>query len=42
MQNWRDVNKHAFFCFVDYEKVFDRVKHKKLIDIPTEENRSGR
>lgn len=28
----RDVNCNVFACFIDFEKVFDRVNHIKLIE----------
>ena len=28
-----EFNKDAFFCFVDFEKAFDRVKWTKLLEV---------
>jgi len=33
VQNCQDVNKDVCLCFIDYEKAFDRVQHKKMIKI---------
>jgi hypothetical protein len=33
IQNYKDVRKEVFLCFIDYEKAFDRIKHDRLIGI---------
>lgn len=32
-QRTRDVNQNTYACFIDYQMVFDNVKHDKLIEI---------
>jgi len=33
LQKCRDQRKDVFACFIDYEKVFDRVQHDKLVNM---------
>lgn len=33
VQRCRDVNCEVYMCLIDYKKVFDRVQHKKLMEI---------
>lgn len=33
LQKCRDQRKDVFACFIDYEKAFDRVQHKKLFEV---------
>lgn len=33
LQKCRDQRKDIFACFIDYEKAFDRIQHRKLIEI---------
>lgn len=33
LQKCRDQRKDVFVCFIDHEKVLDRVQHEKLINI---------
>lgn len=32
LQKCRDQQKNVYMCFIDYEKAFDRVDHKKLME----------
>jgi len=42
VQRCHDVNVDVFACFLDYKKVFDTVKHNKLINIFQELGLDGR
>lgn len=33
MERYRDVDCDVYMCFVDFDKAFDGVQHRKLIDI---------
>ena len=34
----REVQKHIYFCFIDYDKAFDSVDHNKLENTETDGN----
>ena len=36
MEKAREFQKNIYFCFIDYDKVFDCVDHNKLWEIPKE------
>ena len=31
-ERYTDLNRDLFTCFIDYEKVFDKVNHKKMVE----------
>ena len=33
VQDFKDVQKDVFICFIDYEKAFDRVQHGKMTEM---------
>ena len=37
-----EKHKDVHICFIDYEKVFDRVKHEKLCDVSKAMNFDGK
>lgn len=41
VEKYYDVQKYIFLCFFDYEKVFDRVQHDKLIEALQSLNTDG-